>query len=423
MADSIYRRNNCRLCGSGAMKLVLPLSPTPLADSYVPEAQLSEAQPIYPLDLYLCQDCGFAQLLDIVIPQVIYVDYIYETVSSLGLVDHFRKYADEVMSGIIPSENSLVVDIGSNDGTLLQFFRKRGVRVLGIDPAREIARKATASGVETLPGFFNRDLMRHVVKEYGPATIITANNLYANVDDLVTLTEAIRDLLTPDGVFIFESFYLADWMLNMVFDFTYHEHLSYFSVKPLKGFFGRLGMELIDVQRVPTKGGSIRCTVQRAGGRRPISAAVAELIALEKNLGLQQAATFSAFADRIESAKEQLLDFVQGLLSQGKRLAGFGASATTTTLVYHFGLGDKLDFIADDYTAKQSLYSPGHHLPVLAPQALYELKPDYVLILAWRYAEPIMKKHKAFLEQGGKFIVPLPEFRVISGSGGRLAES
>lgn len=413
MTDSVYRRDNCRLCGSRSLKNVLPLAPTPLADAYVSSVHLDEAQQIYPLDLYLCKDCGFAQLLDIVIPQAIYLDYIYETVSSLGLTDHFRKYADDLTATIKPPQNALVVDIGSNDGSLLRFLKKHGMRVLGVDPAREIARRATAAGIETLPEFFNRDLVRKIKKEHGAATIITANNLYANVDDLNALTEAICDLLTPDGVFIFESFYLMDWMQNIVFDFTYHEHLSYFSVKPLISFFRHHNMELIDVKRVPTKGGSVRYTIQRAGGLRPVSPAVAELIALETKLGLQRPDTFKSFASRIDNAKKKLLDLIKPLLEQGKTIAGYGASATTTTLIYHFELGEKLRFIADDYEAKQNLYSPGYHIPVLAPQALYERKPDYVLILAWRYAEPIIKKHKAFLKQGGRFIVPLPDLRVV----------
>ncbi len=413
MTDSVYRRDTCRLCDSRALELVLPLTPTPLADAYVSAQHLNEIQPIYPLDLYLCNDCGFAQLLNVVIPQAIYLDYIYETTSSLGLADHFGLYAREVLAHIHPPGNALVVDIGSNDGTLLRFFQERGLRVLGIDPAREIARQATASGIETLADFFTLDLSRKIKRERGPAAIITANNLYANVDDLSSLTEAIRDLLAPDGVFIFESFYLADWMQNMVFDFTYHEHLSYFSVKPLDAFFRHHDMELIDVQRVPTKGGSVRCTVQRSGGQRQVAKTVLEMIALETRLGLHQAKTFKSFGSRIDESKRQVLDLVLRLISQGKTLAGYGASATTTTLIYHFGLGEKLTFIADDYTAKQNLFSPGYHIPVLPPHAIYERKPDYVLVLAWRYAVPIIKKHHDFIDHGGHFIVPLPDLKMI----------
>lgn len=413
MTDFIYSRETCRLCNSKSLELVLPLTPTPLADSYVDKDHIHEVQPVYPLNLYLCNDCGFSQLLDIVIPQVIYRDYIYETVSSLGLVEHFRNYAADVFKKIKPLENGLVVDIGSNDGSLLSFFKGYGMRVLGVDPAERIAKRATDSGIETLPEFFTSDLGIIIQEKYGSASIITANNLYANVDDLKALTLAIRDLLTDDGVFVFESFYLADWMQNMVFDFTYHEHLSYFSVKPLQAFFSGLGMELIDVERVPTKGGSIRCTIKRSGGPRHVTSNVSKMISMETELGLHKAENFHVFAERIDKSKRNVLELVESLISKGKTIAGYGASATTTTLLYHFDLGDKLSFILDDYPAKQNLYSPGYHLPVLGSHALYERNPDLVMILAWRYAEPIIQRHKAYLDQGGRFIVPLPDLKAI----------
>lgn len=413
MIDSVYRRDNCRLCGSRSLELVLPFKPTPLADSYVDPNHLSEADPVYPLDLYLCGDCGFVQLLDVVDPQLIFRNYIYETSSSLGLARYFEEYAGEIYKIVQPPTRALVVDVGSNDGALLRCYQKYGLRVLGFDPCLRIAKEATASGIQTTPAFLSQSLSNRIKNEFGPAAIITATHLVNAVDDLAESACAIRDLLAPDGIFVFESFYLMDWMQNMVFDFTYHEHLSYFSVKPLVSFFRRHNMELIDVKRVPTKGGSVRYTIQRAGGPRPVSPAVADLIALETKTGLDNPKTFKVFAARIDNAKKKVLDLVKSLLEQGKTIAGYGASATTTTLIYHFELGDKLRFIADDYEAKQNLYSPGYHIPVLAPQALYERKPDYVLILAWRYAEPIIKKHKAFLEQGGKFIVPLPDLRVV----------
>jgi len=413
MGITVSRRDTCRLCGSGDLELVLPLVPTPLADDYVPAGLLKEAQPAYPLDLFLCRNCGFSQLLDVVSPEDVYCDYIYETTSSLGLVDHFKRYADEVLAKIDPPAGALVIDLGSNDGTLLRAYKNRGLRVLGVDPAREIARKATESGVETLAGFFTAELAQKIRADYGPAAIITANNLFANVDDLNDMTAGIKSLLAPDGVFIFESFYLADQIENMVFDFTYHEHLSYFSVKPLALFFRDHGMELIDAQRVPTKGGSLRYTAQLAGGRRPAAPSITELEANESRLGIHDPAAFRAFNDRIEAAKGKLRAMLSGLKAEGKTVAGYGASATTTTLVYHFGLGGDLDFIADDYPAKQNLYSPGFHIPVLAPEALYEKRPDYVLILAWRYYQPIIDKHSRYVESGGRFIVPLPDLKVI----------
>jgi SAM-dependent methyltransferase len=413
MSDIIIRRDTCRLCSSRALDLALHLNPTPLADAYVPREQVEEVQPSYPLDLFLCRDCGYVQLLDVVQAEAVYRDYLYETTSSLGLVEHFSNYAGEVLSRTNLGEGSLVVDIGSNDGTLLRAFKDRGMRVLGVDPAREIARKATASGIQTLPEFFDARLAREIIGSHGPASLITCNNLFANVDDVTSLTESLRDLLTPDGIFVFESFYLADFICNMVFDFAYHEHLSYFSVRPLQKFFDRCKMELFDVERIGTKGGSLRYFVQRKGAARPLSPIVGELAQAEKELGLDQPEAFAKFDREITSAKNALLQYLNQLKAEKKTIAGYGASATTTTLIYHFELCGLLDFIADDFAAKQNLFSPGCHIPVLPSTALYERKPDFVLVIAWRYVEPIARKHERYLAEGGHFIVPLPQLRVI----------
>ncbi len=313
----------------------------------------------------------------------------------------------------MPEPDALIVDLGSNDGTLLRAFKERGMRVLGIDPAREIARQATEAGIETLPLFFNGSTAPQVLADYGHAAIITCNNLFANIDQLDDVTDGIHHLLRPDGVFIFESFYLVDFVQNMVFDFAYHEHLSYFSVTPLVPFFKRHHLELIDVQRVSTKGGSLRYTVQIEGGPRSVSPAVTNLLDLEAKIGTVHQKIYQKFAVQINAAKNELLKLLDQIQAEGNTLAGYGASATTTTLLYHFGLTDRLAFIADDYPAKQHRYSPGKHIPVLAPEALYEKKPDYVVIMAWRYVEPIVAKHQEYLAQGGKFIVPLPELKVI----------
>lgn len=418
-----YRRDTCRLCGRRHHELALQLAPTPLADAYVSLEHRDEVQPTYPLDLSVCRGCGHVQLLDVVHPEAIYREYIYETTSSLGLAEHFRSYAEEVFGRIAPAPGSFAIDLGSNDGTLLRCFAGRGMRVLGIDPAREIARRATAAGIETLPLFFSEALGRQLHRERGPAAIITSNNLVANVDDLDDFIEGIRALLAPDGVFVFESFYLADLMRHLVFDFIYHEHLSYFSVKPLETFFRRHGMELVDVLRVTTKGGSLRYTVQRAGGPRKASPAVAEMMALETESGLDRPETFRAFAATIDQAKGRVVSLLRDLTAQGKRIDGFGASATTTTLLYHFGLGDMIGAIYDDNAQRHHLFSPGLHLPVLPPQALYERKPDAVVMLAWRYAQPIMARHRPYLEQGGRFVIPLPAVQLLYDHGRDTAAS
>jgi SAM-dependent methyltransferase len=409
----LHRRPDCRLCGGTDHELVLRLEPTPLADAYVPASRGREQQ-LFPLDLFLCKGCGHSQLLDVIDPEVLYRDYIYVTTSSLGLAEHFGGYAASVLGKLGTSSHSLVVDVGSNDGTLLRHFKGRGMKVLGIEPAREIAASATRDGVETLPEFFGEALAREVRAKHGPASVITMNNLFANIDGLRDVASGVRALLAPDGVFVFETFYFVDYVKNLVFDFMYHEHLSYFTVQPLSRFFGSLGMEIIDVERVPTKGGSIRCMVQLAGGPRQPSPSVAACIAEENAMGIQQpgARVFRQYADRIEGCKRRVRQELDALKSAGKRVAAYGASATSTTLIYHFGLTGDLEFIVDDNPSRQGTVSPGCHIPVVPSTALLEKAPDAVVLLAWRYRDPILKRNRAYLERGGRFLIPLPEFSI-----------
>lgn len=413
MKVTAFRRDTCRLCAAPKPELVMRLAPTPPANAFVPRERINEAQEQSPLDVYFCSACGHVQLLDVVDPEILFRDYVYVSSTSPVFVDHFRKYAEEVLKLVTLPQGALVVEIGSNDGTLLRFFRERGMRVLGIDPAREIARQATSSGIETRPMFFTADLAQRIRQEYGCAAIIAANNVFAHADDLADIMEGIRALLAPNGVYVFEVSYLVDVIEKTLFDTIYHEHVSYHSVKPLDAFFRRHGMELIDTQRVATHGGSLRGIVQLRGGARPVSPAVAELMALEAALGLDRAATFKEFADRIDRLRVRLGRVLSDFKAQGKTIAGYGAPAKATTLLFHFNLGNVLDFIVDDSPLKQGLFSPGYHIPVLPPQAIYDRRPDYLLILAWNFAEPIMKNHKKFLDQGGHFIIPLPQIQVV----------
>tara|TARA_B100002003_G_scaffold54946_2_gene50433 strand:- start:392 stop:1627 length:1236 start_codon:yes stop_codon:yes gene_type:complete len=410
---SNYQRDTCRLCQSKNLEVVLSLEPTPLCDAYVLAERLKEVQETYPLDLYLCRDCGYVHLTYVVNPENIYTDYLYVTTSSMGLADHFQLYSKEVLRRLNPISDSLIIDLGSNDGTLLSFFKKQGMRVLGIEPAREIATKTTNLGVETLPEFFTSELADKIEEKYGFAKIITINNLFANIDDLDDTVEGVCKLLSPDGIFVIESSYLGDMIKNMVFDFIYHEHLSYFSVKPLLKFLDRFNMELIDVQRVPTKGGSLRYYIQKKGGPRAVSAFVDEMVVYENDHRLDLVETYETFSNEINARKSDLTNMISKLQKEGKTFAGFGGSATTTTLMYHFDLCDKIEYIVDDNPAKHNTYSPGCHIPVLSSEEIYERKPGYVIMFAWRYFEPITKKHQRFLDQGGHFIVPLPELEVI----------
>ena len=414
MRDAIHRRSSCRGCEGHDLEMVFSLKPSPIGDAYVTSEMLNVNQPSYPIDLYMCKSCGLAQLIDTIDPDILYGEYIYVTASSTGLSGHFQAYADSVINLCGLKPGSLVVDLGSNDGTLLRHFQQRGMSVLGVEPAAHIAAQATASGIVTIDDFFSSDLAKKMVANHGYAKLITANNVFANIDDLMSWVAAVNELLDADGVFVFESYYLADLVQNMVFDFIYHEHLSSFSVRPMQALFERVGLELVVVERVATKGGSLRYFVQRSNGSLKKDGSVVEMLALEQSMGLYRKETFTAYADKISGLKEQTKIFLANARSEGKSVAGFGASITGTTLIYHFEIGEYLDYLVDDNLAKQGRFSPGLHLPVFPSSILCERKPDYVIILAWRFAKTIISKNQAYLEGGGQFIIPVPEFNICS---------
>jgi SAM-dependent methyltransferase len=414
MTGSYYRRDNCRLCSGKNIEIAVPLAATPPADAYVSKDKIEIPQELYPLELFFCRDCGHVQLLDVVDPEVLFREYIYSTATSPGLVEYFSHYADTAIAQFRPGAGDLVVDIGSNDGTLLNFFKERGgLRALGVDPAKDIARKATEAGIETLPFFFSSAVAQSIIDDHGKASIITANNVFAHADELGEILEGIRQLLKEDGVFIFEVSYLVDMVKNMVFDWIYHEHLCYHNIRPLQLFFQRFGMELIDVSRTPSKGGSIHGIAQISGGPRRVEQAVYNMVEIEKAEGFDTIAAYAKYTDEINLQKSELLKILQKVKQEGGTMAGYGASATVTTLIYHFELGEYLDFIVDDNEARQGLFSPGHHIPVLAPESIYEKNVDYVVILAWRFVQPIISSHKRFIEGGGKFVAPLPQATII----------
>ncbi len=412
MSELCRRRDTCRLCGGKDLTPVLKLTPTPPANAFVGADALDTEQPCFPLDVFFCEACFHVQLLDVVDPGVLFENYVYVSGTSPAFVKHFDNYATSVIGRFSPATGSLAVDIGSNDGTLLSAFKSRGLDVLGVDPARDIAARATEAGIETIADFFSYALAKKIVKGRGAAAFVTANNVFAHADDLKGIVEGVRGLLAPDGVFVFEVSYLADVVAGTLFDTIYHEHLAYHSVKPLQRFFENNGMRLFSAERVSSHGGSLRGMAGFADSPHDEDGSVADLIALEEDLGLDRAETFVDFGHNINALGVKLKALLARIKAEGKTIAGFGAPAKATTLMYHFGIGAaEIDFIVDDSPLKQGLYSPGTHIPVLPSEALYERRPDYVLILAWNFAQPIMDKHSAFLEGGGRFIVPLPDLR------------
>jgi len=400
MSDS-YIRKSCRLCDSNNIKVVLPLQKSPLCDAYL---ELPKKQKFYNLNLCLCNECGFSQIDTVIDPEIIYRDYIYVTTSSPGLQAHFEKYALEVCNFLNLDKSKLTVDIGSNDGTLLKVFQKFNHNVLGIEPSVKAASSANENGIETLSEFFDIGLANAIVDQYGKASLITINNLFANVDNLNEFVEGINVLLDSNGVLVIESSYLLDMIDNMVFDFIYHEHLSYFSIIPLVRFFKQFDMRLIHVNEVGTKGGSLRYYWARNNSKWNPSLNVKELSLREAKAGINTE-KFKDYEARIETVKFQLLEFLKK--HKEDKIVGYGASATSTTLISNFGLHKYLSYLVDDNVDKVNTYSPGYHIPVYNFDRLKNEQPDVIVILAWRFKEAILKKLSFFK---GIIIVPLPTF-------------
>jgi SAM-dependent methyltransferase len=412
------RKTTCRLCGSSSLQLVLPILPSAIGDAFVSAERLQEKQDVYPLDCYLCLDCGHLQNLDVVDPEVLFRDYTYRTSVSLGLVEHFRKYAQSVVSDLAIHKDSLVVEIGSNDGSLLKAFQTEGMRVQGIDPASEIAKAATHDGVPTIPDFFTSQIAGEIKAANGPAALFCANNVFAHIDNLSDVVTGVRALLAPDGAFVFEVSYIVDMIDNMVFDTIYHEHVSHHALLPMETFLNRHDMTLFDVARTGTKGGSIRAFAQpMSTGRRPRSEQLTRLMTEEKRRGITEPQVYLDWFAAIESRKQEVLAYLDAAILAGKTVAGYGASTTTTTLLYHFELTSRIAFIVDDNALKQGLFSPGAHIPVLPSDALATRKPDVVVILAWIYAEPIVARNAEYIRNGGTFLIPLPVAKTIDMQG------
>jgi len=411
---NVIRRKNCRLCNSKNLLSVLQLKSTPPANEFIKKNETSKKQHKYPLELFFCKDCTHVQLLDVVNPKILFSNYVYVSGTSAVFRKHFYDYYLWISHRVNLNSNSLVIDIGSNDGTLLKVFKDNNIRVLGIDPAAEIAKKASDDGIQTLPLFFDINLANKIKSEYGYASVITANNVFAHADNLLEIVQGIKELLSDEGVFIFEVSYLVDVLQKTLFDTIYHEHLSYHNITSLKNFFDKNDLVLKHVERIDSHGGSIRGLVTNKKNSQQKNESVKNLLRLEEKIGINKIETYYSFEQRINAAKIAVSNFLNLVKKEGKTIAGFGAPAKATTLMYHFEFDSNLlDFIVDDSPLKQGLFSPGYHIPVLSSDMLYKIKPDYVLILAWNFSASIISNHKNYLKQGGKFIIPLPTMEII----------
>ena len=402
-------RTACRLCSSSQLESAFSFPDTPVGDHYTDQPAPNAVR--FPLHLHRCTRCGHLQLAEVVNPEVLYANFTYRTAVSIELEEHFRAYARHVAARVALKPGDWVLDIGSNDGTLLRHFQAAGCSVLGVDPARQIAAEANASGIETLPGYFDAAMAERIHREKGAARLILSNNTFANIDDLASFCACVTSLMARDSVFVFETGYAIDLAEKMIVDNIYHEHLNYFLVTPLTAFFERFGLELCEVEHIPTKGGSIRGYVAWKGAGH-LHASVADSCRHEDARGMFESATFSRLNQRFLRNRDELHRHLDRAALDGP-IAGFGASVGVTTLLYSLHLGGRLGVLADDNPRKQGLFSPGTCFRVIPGDSLSAKEYPNTLILPWRYADAIRRKRSAYLAQHGTFHVALPEVRTL----------
>jgi D-mycarose 3-C-methyltransferase len=408
---SHIHKDTCRICKGSDLTRILSLGMHPPVDNFTDIAHLG-SEKRYPLDVYFCGTCNLAQFLDVVAEdELFHGGYAYFSSASRPLVDHFRSYADSLKNEFV-QKGDLIVDIGSNDGILLQNFIG-DYRVLGIEPSANVANVAREKGIETLDGFFSADVAEKIVTTYGKAKIVSANNVFAHIDDIDEIVRGVEKLLADDGVFVSESHYLLDLVEHLEFDTVYHEHLCYYSVKPLIHLFGRFGMEVFDVQRVPVHGGSIRVYARKASGA-PLKSSVQALLDLEKAAGLHTLQRFNSFQEDVEAIRDTLVSLVRGFRKEGKVVIAYGAPAKGNTLLNFCGFTqDDLQYVTDTTPYKIGLLTPGSHIPVVSPDVLKTETPDYILLLAWNYRVFILDKEKELRARGTKFIIPIPRVEIL----------
>lgn len=403
-------KKHCRLCGSPRLQDVFDFGATPVGDRYRLAGELPEPTPLFPLQVRTCEVCGHWQLSGTVDPELLYGKYLYETGTSPGLVEHFKAYADAVQEVCHLQASSLVVDIGSNSGALLQQFQRLGMRVLGVEPAEAVAQGANDRGIPTRNAYFTASLAEAILEETGRAALITANNVLANIDDLDAVFSAMTTLLEDEGVIVIESGYALDTVGQFVVDNFYHEHISYFAVAPMQRFLRNRGLRLFHAERIATKGGSLRMHICRDRAAWPEHPNVQGLAQLEAELGFLDGSAGLAFAARALGLKPVILSRLAELRKQGP-LVGYGASVGVTTLLYWLEAGPWFEYLVDDNPIKQGRFSPGLHLPVRAPSELLKLDPPILVNLAWRYRHLICRRNLDYLGKGGKFqqILPWPK--------------
>jgi len=402
----------CRSCDASGLLPILNLGCTPLANALLTSEQLNQAEERFPLKLVFCPQCSLVQITESVSPEKLFREYFYASSFSETMLNHAKALAVEITADRQLDQQSLVIEVASNDGYLLQYYKQMNVPVLGIEPAENIAHLArTKRGIETISEFFGSALADKLAAEGKQADVIHAHNVLAHVPDLNGVVRGFRSLLKPRGVAVIEVPYVKDMIDKSEFDTIYHEHLCYFSLTALNQLFARHDLTITKAERVALHGGTLR--VYAEPGEWAAGKSVTELLAEEKGWVLNQD-FYQGFEQKVETLRRDLVELLRSLKASNHRIAVYGASAKGSTMLNYFGIGrDLLDFVVDRSTVKQGRYTPGTQLPVVAPEKLLEEMPDYVLLLTWNFADEILKQQAEYRARGGRFIIPIPQVKLV----------
>ena len=410
-----HKRKTCRVCNSEKLRRFLRLGPTPLANSFLKSPDEFSEEKSYPLNVYFCENCSLIQLLDVIHPEVLFRDYIYVTGTSDTIAAHNLDYAKTVVDLLKLTSDDLVIEVASNDGSLLKCFQPYQVNTLGVEPASNIARMANERGIPTVNQFFNSVTASTIRETHGPARAVIGNNVLAHVDEVQDFLLGCKTLLSDDGLVIIEVPYLKELLDRLEYDTIYHEHLCYFSASTLMRLCGGVGLSIVRIDRVSVHGGSLRMYAGLPGHYGGHAREVMELVANEEEAGLNSFSRYEQFANQVDENRKAILSLLKSLNAQGKTVVGYGAPAKGNTLLNYCGIGtDLLPFTVDKNPLKVDLYTPGMHIPVFPVSKLLETQPDYVFILAWNFASEIVRQQGVLKERGGQFIVPIPHPEVIA---------
>ncbi len=405
--------SSCRSCQGQRLVSVLDLGRTPLANALLTEDQLQHPEDTYPLHLVWCNDCFLLQITENVPAEKLFAHYFYRSSFSDAFLEHCKTLAHRLIAERSLTSESLVIDIASNDGYLLQYYKEKGIPVLGIEPAANVAQVAQEKGIPTQTVFFTEEAAQSLAAEDKQADVIHAHNVMPHVADQRDFAKGIAALLKSDGIAVIEFAYAIDTINHTEFDQIYHEHMCYFSLTAFQNLCAHFGLAVVHVERIAMHGGSLRVFLQHADQSKA-DASVSALLAEEKTWGVDTTAPYEAFAKRVDDVKKELMTLLQDLKAHGKRIAVYGASAKGATLMNTFGIGlDLVDYIVDRSTLKQGYFAPGTHLQIDPVEKLLEDQPDYVLLLTWNFVEEILMQQKEYRTRGGKCIVPIPQVQIL----------